>query len=221
MILIDQTILRASLRMLIDDQPDMEVVSEAKDNSSAVALIRETTPDLIIMDVSIPDTSNIQAIKQLRQECPYARVLLLGKYGDPAFVRSALAAGGSGYITKQAPVSDLWTAIHTIYEGRPFVDPTLADTLLQDFLMKKAARRSKDQDSQRHPLSSRERQVLILLAQGYTNRQIAQQIYVSVKTVETHRARIAKKLALRNRAELTRYARESGLPLWNSTIFGL
>jgi two-component system response regulator NreC len=216
LILDDQTILRVSLRMLIDDQPDMEVVGEAKDSSSALALLRETNPDLIIMDVSLPDTSCIQAIEQLLQECPYARVLILGKYDDPAFVRSALAAGGAGYITKQASVSDLWTAIHTIYQGRPFVDPTLTDTLLQHLLTKKAARCSKDQDSRHSLLSPRERQVLILLAQGYTNREVAEQIFVSIKTVETHRARIAKKLELRNRAELTRYARESGLLLMNT-----
>jgi two-component system, NarL family, response regulator NreC len=212
LILDDQTILRVGLRMLIDAQPDMEVVGEANDSPSALVLIRVTKPDLIVMDMSLPDTSGIQAIKQLRQECPDARVLILGDYDDPTFVRSVLAAGGSGYITKQAAVSDLWMAIHTISKGRSFVDPTLANILLQDLLMtKKAARRSQDHDSRRNLLSPRERQVLILLAQGYTNREVAEQIYVSIKTVETHRARIAQKLELRNRADLTRYARESGL----------
>jgi two-component system, NarL family, response regulator NreC len=211
LILDDQTILRVSLRMLIDAQPDMEVVGEAKDSPSALALTRETKPDVIIIDMSLPDTSGIQAIKQLRQECPSTRVLILSAYDDPAFVRSALAAGGSGYITKHASVPELLTAIDTIYQGRPFVDPTLADPLLQDFLTKKASRRSKDQDARCSLLSPRERQVLILLAQGYTNREVAEQIYVSIKTVETHRAHIARKLELRNRAGLIRYARESGL----------
>jgi DNA-binding NarL/FixJ family response regulator len=123
LILDNQTIARVALRMLIDAQPDMEVVGEAKDSPSALALIRETKPYLIITHISVPDTSGIQAIKQLRQEWPNARVLILGEYDDPAFVRSALAAGGSGYLTKQASVPDLLAAIHAIYQGRPSVDP--------------------------------------------------------------------------------------------------
>jgi DNA-binding NarL/FixJ family response regulator len=114
LILDDRTMIRVGLRMLIDAQPDIEVVGEAKDSPSALALIRATKPDLVITSISVPDTSSIKAIKQLRQECPYTRVLILSEYDDPAFVRSALAAGGSGYITKQASVPDLLTAIHTI-----------------------------------------------------------------------------------------------------------
>jgi two-component system, NarL family, response regulator NreC len=202
---------RVGLRMLIDAQPDMDVVGEAKDSSSAVATIRETKPDLIIMDMSLPDTSGIQAITQFRQAYPHTHVLILSEYDDPAVIRSALAAGGSGYITKQASVSDLLTAIHTLSQGHPFIEPTLAGPVLHDLLTKKAIHRSKDPDGRRSLLSARERQVLILLAQGYTNREVAEQLYVSIKTVESHRARIAKKLELRNRAGLTRYARESGL----------
>jgi two-component system response regulator NreC len=213
LILDAQTILRVGLHLLIDAQPDMEVVGEAKDSPSALALAHETKPDVIIMGMGLPDTRGIQAIKQLRQECPYAYIMILSDYDRPAFVRSALAAGGSGYITKQASVPDLLTGIDTIYQGRPFVDPTLADPLLQDFLTKKAISRSKDQNARCSLLSPREHQVLILLAQGYTNREVAEQLYVSIKTVETHRARIARKLGLRNRAELIRYARESGLLL--------
>jgi two-component system, NarL family, response regulator NreC len=171
---------------------------------------------LIIMDMRLPDTSGIQAIKQLRQDCPDAHVLLLGDNDAPAFIRWALAAGGSGYITKQAPVSDFLMSIHAISQGHLYVDPTVAGTLLEEFLMAKVACRSKDRDSRRSLLSPRERQVLILLAQGHTNREVAEQIYVSIKTVETHRARIAKKLQLRNRADLIRYARKSGLLLTNT-----
>jgi DNA-binding NarL/FixJ family response regulator len=206
-----QTLMRVGLRMLIDALPETEVVGEAQDSPAALALMRETTPDLIIMDISCSSTSGIEAIKQFQRECPYARVLILSESDDPTFVRSALTAGGSGYITKHASVSDLLTAIHALYQGHPFVDPTLTDTLLQDFLTKTAIPRLKDEGDRRSLLSPRERQVLILLAQGHTNREVAEQIYVSIKTVETHRARIAKKLGLRNRADLVRYAHESGL----------
>jgi two-component system, NarL family, response regulator NreC len=209
----DQTIVRGALRMFIDAQPDMEVVGEAEDSPSALALIRETTPDLIIKAMRLPDISGIQAIKELRRECPDAHILILGDSDAPAFIRSALAAGGSGYITKQAAISDLLIGIRAISQGHPFVDPMVAGTLLEDFLTAKVPRRSKDQGGRSSLLSPRERQVLILLAQGYTNREVAEQIYVSIKTVETHRARIAKKLELHNRAELIRYARESGLLL--------
>lgn len=126
--------LRDCLCMLIDTQPYMKVVGKAKDSPSAVALLRETKPDLIIMNLSLPSTRGISAIKQLRQECPDIRILILSEYDDPVFIRSALAAGGSGYITKQASVFDFRTAIHTIYQGRPIVDPALAGTL-QDSLM--------------------------------------------------------------------------------------
>ena len=211
LILDDQTIPRVGLRMLIDAQPDMEIVGEAEDSPSALALIRDINPDLIILSMRLPSPSGIQAIKQIRQEYPDAHILLLGEYADPAIVCSTLVAGGSGYIIKQASVSNLLTAIHAISQGRPFVNPSLAGILPQDLPTKEAAHRSKDQDGQRNLLSPRERQVLVLLAEGYTNREIAEQIYVSIKTVETHRAHIAKKLELRNRADLTRYARESGL----------
>jgi two-component system response regulator NreC len=207
----DHAIVRAGLRLLIDAQPDMEVVGEARDSRTALAKALETKPDVTLMDISMPGTSGLKAIEQLLRVCPHTRVLVLSMYNDPAYARSALAAGGSGYVAKQAAASDLLTAIRSVYQGCPFVDSTLAGRLLQDLLRKEVTRRSAPPGTPRSLLSPREREVLILLVQGYTNRQVAEQIGVSIKTVDTHRAHIVQKLELSSRAELTRYALESGL----------
>jgi len=207
----DHAILRAGLRMLINSQPDMEVVSEAMDGHEALSKAREMKPDIALMDLTMPKTGGLQALEQLRQVCPATRILVLTMHDDPAYARSVLAAGGLGYVVKRAADSDLLTAIRAVYRGRTFVDPTLAGSLVQDLLGKQASAGSADRGVRASLLSPREREVLHLLAQGYTNQQAAKWIMVSVKTVETYRARIAQKLGLHSRAELTRYALESGL----------
>jgi two-component system response regulator NreC len=207
----DHAILRAGLRMLINAQPDMEVVSEATDGHEALRQARARPPDVALMDITMPKTSGLQALEQLRQACPHTRTVVLTMHDDPAYARSVLAAGGSGYVVKRAADSDLLAAIRAVHRGRTFVDPTLAGSLVQDLLGRPAAAGVADRGVARSLLSPREREVLRLLAQGYTNQQAATWIMVSVKTVETYRARIAQKLGLHSRAELTRYALESGL----------
>jgi two-component system, NarL family, response regulator NreC len=207
----DHTILRAGLRMLINAQPDMEVIGEASDGHEALRKAREINPDVALMDITMPKTGGLQALEQLQQECPHTRVLVLTMHDDPAYACSVLAAGGSGYVVKRAADSDLLTAIRVVYRGRTFVDPTLAGSLVQDLLGRKVPLGPTDRSAPRNLLSPREREVLLLLAQGYTNRQAATWMLVSVKTVETYRARIAQKLGLHSRADLTRYALESGV----------
>jgi DNA-binding NarL/FixJ family response regulator len=205
LILDDRTMIRVGLRMLIDAQPNIEVVGEAKDSPSALALIRETKPDLIITNISVPDTSSINAIKQLRHEYPYTRVLILSEYDDPAFVRSALAAGGSGYITKQASVPDLLTAIHTIYQGRPFVDPILTGTLLPTCLMRQRVETPQGlPPAMREFLSARELEVIRDMVQGLTNHEIATRLGISEKMVKTHLSTVFRKLHIRRRVDLLR-----------------
>ena len=216
----DHAILRAGLRMLINAQPDMEVLGEATDGHEALQKAREMTPDVTLMDITMPRIGGLQALEQLRQVCPQTRVLVLTMHDDPAYARSALAAGGSGYVVKRAADSDLLAAIRAVYRGRLFLDPTLAGSLVQDLLGKQASSGPADRGVPRSLLSPREHEVLRLLAQGYTNQQAAKWIMVSVKTVETYRARIAQKLGLHSRAELTRYALESGLLTPDSLISG-
>jgi two-component system, NarL family, response regulator NreC len=207
----DHAILRAGLRMLINTQPDMEVVSEAMDGYEALWKAREMGPDVALLDLTMPKIGGLQAMEQLRQVCPHTRILVLTMHDDPAYAVSVLSAGGAGYVLKRAADSDLLTAIRAIHQGRTFVDPALAGSLVQDLLSRQASAGPPDRSARRNLLSPREREVLRLLAQGYTNQQAAKWIKVSVKTVETYRARIAQKLGLHSRAELTRYALESGL----------
>jgi two-component system response regulator NreC len=205
-----QTILRTGLQMLLSAEPDMEVVGEAKDSRIALAKARAMQPDVTVMEIAMPRTNGIKAVEQLLQECPRTRVVVFTLYDDQAYVRSALAAGGSAYVGKRATLSDLLSAIRAVYRGRYFVDRTLAGPMLEGFL-EKTTRRSGESGTARSLLSPRECEVLVLLGQGYTHRQVAERIHVSVKSVGTYRWRIAQKLELRNRAELVRYAHVSGL----------
>jgi len=206
----DHAIFRAGLRMLINAEPDMEVTGEAGNGREALRKARELQPDVSLMDITMPESSGLQALEQLRQVCPHTRVLVLTMHEDPAYVRAVLAGGGSGYVPKRAAHSDLLAAIRAVYQGRTFVDPTLAAGLMQDLLERGAFPGPAGGGASRSLLSPREREALLLLAQGYTNQEAAKRMLVSVKTVETYRARITQKLGLHSRAELTRYAFVSG-----------
>jgi two-component system response regulator NreC len=205
----DHAILRTGLRMLINTQSDMEVSGEATNGPEALYKSRTIKPDVALIDIAIPESSGIKLIAQLLQACPHTRVLVLTMHEDTAYVRWVLGAGGSGYLMKRAAVSDLLTAIRTVFRGQTFVDPALGSSLLHDLFGKKATRRPADVS--RRLLSPREREVLRLLAQGYTYQQIAKQLFVSNKSVATYRSRIAQKLELRSRRDIIRYALESGL----------
>jgi two-component system response regulator NreC len=211
LVLDHHTMVRACLRIFINAQPDMEVVEEAEDHRAALAKARELKPDVIITEINMPKTGGMNAIEQLLQEYPQARVVVLTLHDDLAHVRTALAAGSSGYVTKRAPTSELLDAIRAVYEGHTFVDSTVSSPLVRDLIGNSMRRHAAGPGTSRSPLSRRERQVLIGLAQGFTNRQIAEQLHVGVKSVETYRARIAQKLDLHTRADLVRYAHESGL----------
>src|SRR5918992_186681 len=135
----DHAILRAGLRMLINAQPDMEVLGEATDGHEALQKAREMNPDVALMDITMPKTGGLQALEQLRQVCPHTRILVLTMHDDPAYALSVLAAGGLGYVVKRAADSDLLAAIRAVYRGRTFVDPTLAGSLVQELLGKQVS----------------------------------------------------------------------------------
>jgi len=206
----DHTILRAGLRMFINAQADMIVVEEATNGHEALQKAQEVKPDVVLLDITMPGISGIKAIEKILQVCTQTRILVLTMHDDLAYLRSVMAAGGSGYIVKMSADSELLTAIRTVYKGGTFVDPTLGFSLVQDIINKKATRNSSPGILEKL-LSPREQEVLKLLAQGYTNQQVADRIFVSVKTVETYRSRLLEKLGLRSRAELIRYALEIGL----------
>jgi two-component system, NarL family, response regulator NreC len=209
MIVDDHAILRAGLRMLVNAQADMEVVSEAPDGEKAVQEVLETKPDVTLLDLTMPRVGGMKALQEIARNCRGTRVLVLTMHDDPAYLRSALAAGASGYLLKRAVDSELIAAIRAVHRGGVFVDPRLASILVQDILDKKGTKAAATQPI--NILSDRELQVLGLVARGYTSAQIAKQISVGVKTVETYRSRFAEKLELRTRSDVIRFAVQMGL----------
>jgi two-component system response regulator NreC len=207
----DHAVLRAGLRLLINTQPDMTVVAEAGDGTEAVRLANETTPDVVVMDITMPAMGGIEAIEQIRQSIPQTQILVLTMHDDTAYLRSALAAGASGYVVKKSADSELISAINAVHRGQMFVDLASSSGAIQEALLDRS---NKDQGRPGDPkslLSQREKAVLRLVAEGYTNQEAADRLCLSVKTIETYRMRLAEKLGLRTRADLTRYALEIGL----------
>src|SRR5579863_7334185 len=209
MIVDDHAILRAGLKMLVNAQPDMEVVSEAPDGEKAVQAAGESRPDVTLLDLTMPRVGGMKALQEIARNCRETRVLVLTMHDDPAYLRSALAAGASGYLLKRAVDTELLAAIRAVHRGGTYVDPRLADVLVKDVLAKKDKRTEPKRPV--NILSERELQVLKLVARGYTSAQIAKEIFVGVKTVETYRSRFSEKLGLRTRRDVIRFAVQMGL----------
>jgi two-component system, NarL family, response regulator NreC len=203
----DHAVLRAGLRLLLEAQTDMEVVGEAGDGRQASRQTGALRPDVVLMDLSMPGPPSGEVIRQVLRACPETKVLVLTMHDDPAYLTAALSAGAAGYVVKKAADSDLLSGIRAVHAGRTFVDLTQASG------PRPPVAGARDCATPRPPkaLSRREREVLRLLAQGHSNQQIADRVGVSVKTVETYRTRIREKLGLKERAELYRFAVESGL----------
>jgi two-component system, NarL family, response regulator NreC len=193
----DHAVLRSGLRLLIDAQADMHVVAEAADGDEALVQAREARPDVTLFDLTMPHTDAMRTIAQLCRERPSNRVLVLTMHDDPAYVDAALDAGARGYVVKKAADLELLSAIRAVAGGRISLDAI--------------SRPSLPKPSRGPRLSPRETQVLQLLGQGYTSRQVAERLRIGVKSAETYRARLAQKLHLQTRAELTRYALQTGL----------
>jgi two-component system, NarL family, response regulator NreC len=200
----DHAVVRAGLRLLLDAEDDIETVGEAGDAREAIFEARSTKPDVVLMDVVLGGKSGIEVTPELLHEEPEARILVLSMQDDPRYVREAFAAGAHGYVLKEAADTELVTAVREVARGGRYVHPTLGARM--------AAADAAAADAAEHdPLSDREREVLRLLALGHTNQEIAQMLYISVRTAETHRAHIMQKLRLETRAELVRYALAQGL----------
>jgi DNA-binding NarL/FixJ family response regulator len=200
----DHAVVRAGLRLLVDGEEDLETVGEAASAREAIFQARSLKPDVILMDVVMPEQSGLEAVPTLVREHPDAKVLVLSMQDDPRYVREAFAAGASGYVLKEAADTEVVAAIHEVARGGRYVHPELGARLV-------AAEADEARRAEEDPLSDREREVLRLLALGHTNQEIAKQLYISVRTAETHRAHIMQKLRLESRAELVRYALAQGL----------
>jgi two-component system response regulator NreC len=200
----DHPVVRSGLKLLLDAEADMEAVGEAGNLQEAVFRARSTKPDVILMDIVMPGASGIEATRAVLREQAEAKVLVLSMQDDPTYVREAFAAGASGYILKEAADQELVGAVREVARGARYVHPALGARLFEAEAEEKAR-------SDADPLSDREREVLRLLALGHTNQEIAKSLFLSVRTIETHRAHIMQKLGLSTRAELVRYAMQQGL----------
>ncbi|HBA40420.1 MAG: DNA-binding response regulator [Deltaproteobacteria bacterium RIFCSPLOWO2_12_55_13] len=198
----DHGILRAGLRTFLNLQPDMEVVGEAAEGLEAVEKVKRLEPDVVLMDISLPGMEGLEVAKKLKKTHPDVKVLILTMHEDRRYLYSALKAGASGYVVKRAADTELIDAIRAAYRGDVFLHPSMAKIVAEDYV---------EQAGMERGLSDREREVLRLIAEGRTYKEMAKLLAVSVKTIETYRERIKEKLGLHTRAELVRYALEKGL----------
>jgi two-component system response regulator NreC len=204
----DHTILRAGLKMMLNAQLDMEVVGEAQDGRQAVQEAQRLQPDVILMDITMPDLNGIEATRQIKRVLTEVKILVLTMHENDEYVFQALRAGASGYMLKEAADTELITAIHVIKSGQFYLSPTAQSVVVGDYLQR--VRTGEERDSY-SSLTEREREILKLVAEGHTNNQIAERLIISPKTVDTHRTHVMDKLNLHSRAELVKYAMRRGL----------
>jgi DNA-binding NarL/FixJ family response regulator len=202
----DHAVVRQGLKLLLDAQPDMEVIGEAGDGQEAWERAKELQPDVVVMDISMPACNGAQATECLAAACPDIKVLVLTLYEDEEYLRQLLLAGAAGYVLKRAAAEDLTLAIRTVAAGGVYLDPRMAGKVVGGYIGKP----SPEGEPHRSDLSERETEVLCLIAWGYSNKEIAARLRISVKTVETYKTRLMEKLELRSRVDLVRYALRHG-----------
>ena len=200
-------IIRQGIRALLEAQKDFEIVAEADDGRTAVKLARQHTPDVIIMDVSMPELNGIDATRQILREIDQTKVIALSMYSDKRFIKGMLEAGVSGYLLKNCVVAELISAIRSVMKGQKYLSPQILGKVVEGYLGH-LSRNEADSDS---PLSSREREIVQLVAEGKDSRQIAERLHISPKTVESHKRRTMEKLEIHSVAELTKFAIRQGL----------
>ena len=205
----DHKIMLAGLRSLLEKQTDIEVVGEADNGRKAVQMAQEQNPDVVVMDVSMPDLNGIEATTQIIESLPETRVIALSMHSDKRFVMGMLRAGASGYLLKDCASQELANAIVQVAGGKKYLSPEITGVVIDDFLLGGGS--SEEVATAASQLSPREREVLQLIAEGWSTKQIASHLYVSIKTIETHRRQIMKKLDLHSIADLTKYAIREGL----------
>ena len=203
----DHQIMRDGLRALLEQQPGITVVAEANTGRLALQLAQETRPDVVIMDISMPELNGIDATRQLTAKLPALKVLILSMHADKGFVTGAFQAGAAGFLLKDCTTEELIRAVHTVVAHQIYLSPRIAGVVMQDYVH----RYPPCETSAVSRLTGKEREVLQLMAEGWSTKGIAARLYVSVKTVETHRSQIMAKLGLHSIAELTKYAIRAGL----------
>ena len=205
----DHAVLRAGLKTLLNAEPDMEVVAEAANGGETILKSNEFLPDIVLMDITMPGQGGLEATREIKKRNPAIKVLVLTMHEDESFLYEMLRAGADGYVPKKAADTELLAAIRATYRGEHFIHSSMTAHMVTEARNKQGTKMARNDGIS--VLSEREREVLRFLALGYTNQQIADTIYLSVKTVETYKARLRDKLGLRGRAEFVRYAMEAGL----------
>jgi DNA-binding NarL/FixJ family response regulator len=198
----DHGIVRSGLKLLLDRQSDMEVVAEAEDGVDALEKAVSEKPDVAILDVAMPRMTGLQATHEIKKQTPETQVLILSMHDDERYLFEALRAGAAGYVLKRAADQDLLDAVRSAARGEPFLTPAAQQTLIRDFL---------ERGEQSSELTPREQEIVKLIAEAHTNKEIAEILHLSEKTVESHRANVLQKLGMRDRVELVRYAIRHGL----------
>lgn len=198
----DHVTVRQGLKLLIDAQPDMQVVAEASDGSGAVEQARTLKPEVVVMDISMPGVNGLVATRAMRAQVPDTAVIILTRHGDDAYLQELLRAGAAGYVLKQSPAAELLQAVRAVAAGGQYLDSTLTARVTAGFV----GRKSKGLNQPGAALTERESEVLRLIASGYSNKEIAVQLDLSVKTVEVHKANSMRKLGLTGRIDIVRYA---------------
>lgn len=203
----DHSIVREGVRMILSGQEDFEVVGEASTGREALEQARALQPHVVVMDISMPDMNGIRATEKIRKELPSVQVLGLTMHEEDSYVFELLKVGAAGYVLKRAAAEDLVAAVRATHRGEAFLYPSVAKMVVQDFLQRAPA---KEKEKALDGLTEREREVLTLIAEGLTNQEIAGRLFISIKTVQTHRAHIMEKLNLHDRTALVRYAIRKG-----------
>jgi two-component system response regulator NreC len=201
----DHAVMRDGIRALLSLHEDIEIVGEAATGQEAIEKARDLTPDVIIMDIAMPGMDGLEATRRILKANPREKILVLTQHDDKEYILSAIKAGSSGYVPKRALGSELVSAIRAVYHGGSFLYPSAATALIQDYRNQALEGDSYDQ------LTPREREILKLIAEGHTSREIAEMLFITLKTVTGHRAKIMEKLGLHNRTELIKYAMRKGV----------
>lgn len=204
----DHTIMRAGLRLLLERQPDLEVVGETEDGRQAIAVVDSEKPDVVVMDIAMPNLNGIEATRQIAGNHPGIAVVILSMHSDESYVLRALKAGARAYLLKDSAEADLIRAVRAVHEGKSFFSPAVSKTLLEDYVRHLQQRGEEDSYEL---LTAREREILQLLAEGKANKDVANLLNLSLYTVETHRAHILQKLGLHSVADLILYAVRKGI----------
>ena len=198
----DHTILRDGIRALLEDQADIEVIGEAQDGQATVKMTAKLQPDVVVMDIAMPLLNGLEATRQIQRDFPQVKVLILTMHENEEYIRQVLAAGALGYVLKDAAARDLLGAIRSVYQGEAVLSPAITRLVIEDYLRWGDIRPPDSSNG----LTSREREVLQLIAEGYTNKEIAEILCISIKTVQSHRTNLMSKLDLHDRGELIKYA---------------